>query len=92
MGLLEAFGAVCWQPTGLMEVAGLWGCMLAGANLRMSLGSVCWQPTALWRQQCWQPTGLVGCLRPLGLYVGNLQSWMPSQCGLRQPTGLMGLT
>ena len=70
-GCWTAFGAVCWQPTSLMAVAGfldrLWGCMLATYN---SCGG-CWTAFGAAR---WQPTGLmVAAGPPLGLYVGNLQ-------------------
>ena len=81
-GCLTAFGAVCWQPTGLRMAAGsllgqppslmglldcFWGCMLATYR---SYGG-CW--TAL-GAVCWQPTGLIGVAGPpLGLYVVNLQ-------------------
>ena len=84
-GCLTVFGAVCWQPTGLMRLVTVFG-------------AVCWQPTGLmgvvdrlwgcmlatyrscggcWTvfgAVCWQPTGLVEVVGPsLGLYVGNLQ-------------------
>ena len=84
-GCLTVFGAVCWQPTGLMGAYG--GCWTV-------FGAVCWQPTGLmgvvgprlglyvgnlqvlwgFGVVCWQPTGLMGVVGPsLGLYVGNLQ-------------------
>ena len=66
---VTASGAVCWQPTGLIEVA------------VTTSGAVCWQPTGLMEVAvtasgavCWQPTGLLEVAEPpLGLYVGNLQ-------------------
>ena len=85
-GCLTVFGAVCWQPTGLMGVVGpslglyvgnlqvLWGLFdrLWGCMLATyrSYGG-CW---TAFRAVCWQPTGLMGVVGPsLGLYVGNLQ-------------------
>ena len=85
-GCWTAFGAVCWQPTGLMVVAGpplglyvgnlqvLWWLLdrLWGCMLATyrSCGG-CW---AAFGAVCWQPTGLmVAAGPPLGLYVGNLQ-------------------
>ena len=85
-GCWTAFGAVCWQPTGLMVVAGpplglyvgnlqvLWWLLdrLWGCMLATyrSCGG-CW---TAFGSVCWQPTGLmVAAGPPLGLYVGNLQ-------------------
>ena len=85
-GCWTVFGAVCWQPTGLMGVVGpslglyvgnlqvLWGLFdrLWGCMLATyrSYGG-CW---TLFGAVCWQPTGLMGVVGPrLGLYVGNLQ-------------------
>ena len=41
-----AFGAVAWQPTSLMEVAG-WPLGLCVGNLHTATGAVGWQPTGL---------------------------------------------
>ena len=85
-GCWTVFGAVCWQPTGLMGVVGpslglyvgnlqvLWGLLdrLWGCMLATyrSYGG-CW---TVFGAVCWQPTGLMGVVGPsLGLYVGNLQ-------------------
>ena len=85
-GCWTAFGAVCWQPTGLMLVAGPPSGLYVG-NLQV----LCWLLDSLWGCMlatyrsyggcwtafgavCWQPTGLmVAAGPPLGLYVGNLQ-------------------
>ena len=76
---LSQFGAVCWQPTGLMGcVEPVWGCMLAtcrsyGVCWRQ-FAAVCSQPKSLTGPQHRQPTSLMGCVgASLGLYVGNLQ-------------------
>ena len=85
-GCLTVFGAVCWQPTGLMGVVGLslglyvgnlqvlWGLLdrLWGCMLATyrSYGG-CW---TVFGAVCWQPTGLTGVVGlSLGLHVGNLQ-------------------
>ena len=85
-GCWTVFGAVCWQPTGLMGVVGpslglyvgnlqvLWGLLdrLWGCMLATyrSYGG-CW---TVFGAVCWQPTGLTGVVGPsLGLYVGNLK-------------------
>ena len=87
-GCLTVFGAVCWQPTGLMGVV--------GPSLGLYVGNrqVLWGCWTVFRAVCWQPTGLLagvdrlwGCMlatyksyggcwtvfASLGLYVGNLQ-------------------
>ena len=80
------FGAVCWQPTGLMGSVGL-GLGLYVGNLQVLCAlldrvwgcmlatyrsyGVCWTGFGA---VCWQPTGLMRSVGPgLGLYVGNLQ-------------------
>ena len=85
------FGAVCWQPTGLMGSVGL-GLGLYVGNLQVLWGllgwawgfmlatyksyGVCW---AGFGAVCWQPTSLMGvCWAGFGAVC-----W--------QPTGLMGL-
>ena len=67
-GCLTGFGAVCWQPTGLVGVV--------GPRLGLYVGNlqVLWGLLTVFGAVCWQPTGLVGVVGPsLGLYVGNLQ-------------------
>ena len=83
-GCGTVFGAVCWQPTGLLGVVGqslglylgnlqvLWGLSDRPCVLATyrSYGG-CW---TIFGSVCWQPTGLMGVVGPsLGLYVGNLQ-------------------
>ena len=87
-GCWTASGAVCWQPTGLIEVA--------EPPLRLYVGNLqvwwrllnrlwgcmlatyrsyrgCWTASGA---VCWQPTGLIEVAEPpLRLYVGNLQVW-----------------
>ena len=83
---LAGFGAVCWQPTGLLRSVGP-GLGLYVGNLQVlwvlldrvwgcilatykSYG-LCW---AGFGAVCWQPTGLMRSVgQGLGLYVGNLQ-------------------
>ena len=79
------FGAVCWQPTGLMGSVGPGlGLYVGNLGLMGSVGPVwgcmlatymsyvlCWTGFGA---VCWQPTGLMCSVGPgLGLYVGNLQ-------------------
>ena len=85
-GCLTVFGAVCWQPTGLMGVGGPFLGLYVG-NLQVLWGLVdrfwgCILATymsyggclTVFGAVCWQPTGLMGVGGPfLGLYVGNLQ-------------------
>ena len=77
------FGAVCWQPTGLMGVLGpVCGCMLAtyrsyGMCLSQFVAGnlqVLWGVGSQFGAVCWQPTCLMGCVGAnLALYVGKLQ-------------------
>ena len=66
------FGAVCWQPTGLMgsnyalPLDRVWGCMLATYRSH----ALCWTG---FLAVCWQPTGMGSVGPGLGLYVANLQ-------------------
>ena len=67
-GCLTVFGAVYWQPTGLMGVV--------GPRLGLYVGNlqVLWGLLTVFGAVCWQPTGLMGVVGPsLGLYAGNLQ-------------------
>ena len=89
-GCWTVFGAVCWQPTGLVGVV--------GPSLGLYVGNlqVLWGLLTVFGAVCWQPTGLMGVVGPsLGLYVGNLQVlWglltvFGAVCW--QPTGLMGV-
>ena len=81
------FGAVCWQPTGLIRAVGLLLWLYVG-NLQALWGLLnrfygciwatcrlyegCW---TAFMAVCWQPTGLLTAVGPLlGLYVGNLQA------------------
>ena len=65
------FGAVCWQPTGLMGVLGpVCGCMLAtyrsyGMCLSQFVAGnlqVLWGVGSQFGAVCWQPTCLMGCV------------------------------
>ena len=90
MTWLEAFGAVCWQPTVSYGGLGLniWGCMLAtyrsyGANLRhlgLYVGNlqVLEATMLVFKLQVWGCTCLMATL---GLYVGNLQSFGGNNVG-----------
>ena len=87
------FGAVGWQPTGLMGHVGaslglqvvwgmlgrVWGCRLA---TYMSYGA-CWSEFG---DVFWQPTGpvMVRVGTALGMYVGNLQVSLRVLGALRQ--------
>ena len=93
-GCWTVFGAVCWQPTGLVGVVGpslglyvgnlqvLWGLLdcLWGCMLATyrSYGG-CW---TVFGAACWQPTGLMGA------YGG---CWTVFGAVCWQPTGLMGV-
>ena len=80
------FGAVCWQPTGLIGSVGP-GLRLYVGNLQVLWAlldrvwgcmlatytsyKLCWTGFGA---VCWQPADLMGFVGPgLGLYVGNLQ-------------------
>ena len=89
-GCWTIFGAVCWQPTGLMGVVGPSLGLYVG-NLQVFWG--CW---TVFGAVCWQPTSLMGVVGPsLGLYVGNLQvlwgCWTVFGAVCWQPTSLMGV-
>ena len=88
-GCWTAFGAVGWQPIGLMGVAGLWRCRLATYSSWGPLGLQVGDLHVLGRPLR-QPTALMGVAgRPLGLQVGNLQlSWglLDGLCGCRLAT------
>ena len=79
-------GAVCWQPTGMLD--GAWGCMLAATYRSYGacwteLGAVCWQ------QLFW---GMVdrawGCM--LATYSSYGGWWTELGAVCWQPTALMG--
>ena len=71
------FGAVCWQPTGLMGPVGpSLGCVLAMSyeTFWTEFGHVCWEPTSLigpikFSAVCWQPAG----------FTSLAVSWQPTQ-------------
>ena len=84
----NGFGAVCWQPTGLMRHVGA-GLRLYVGNLQVLWGvlkrvwgcmlatyrfdGACWSG---FEAVCWEPTSLMGRAESgLGLYVGNLEVW-----------------
>ena len=71
-GCGTASGAVCWQPTGLMEVA--------QPDCWTAFGAVCWQPNRPWGWMlatywsvggCWTASGAAGW-QPTGLEVSQL--------------------
>ena len=81
---LSQFGAVCWQPTGLMGcVEPVWGCMLATCR---SYG-VCWRQFAA---VCSQPTCLMGPQHRQPTYKSYGVCWSQFGAVCWQPTSLMG--
>ena len=105
--LLDRFwGAVCWQPTGLIVAELTLGLMSTTYRFYetcwTAFGSVFWLPTSFievaeptlgW---CWQPTGFMRLVGPhSGLCVGYLQVLWRLLNRLwgwcRQPTGFMRL-
>ena len=94
LGCWTAFGAVCWQPTGLIGVAGpplgqyvgdlqvLLGCVLATDKSYWGLLG-CMLATYRSHGRCWTAFGAV-CWRPTSLIVSVMPSCQLARIGLGQ--------